>query len=94
MADTGVVEKVLLIQNERGLHARAASQLVQIAAKFPGEITLAKDGHEVNAKSIMGVLMLVAPKGSRVTLKAIGAGADVVVAAIARLVDDLFGEGK
>jgi phosphocarrier protein HPr len=92
MAD--VVEKVVVIQNELGLHARAATKLVQIASKFPCEITLAKDGHEVNGKSIMGVLMLVASKGSKVTLKAKGERATEVVAAIAQLIDDKFGEGK
>ena len=48
-------EKTLMIQNELGLHARAATKLVQIASKFPCEITITKDGHEVNGKSIMGV---------------------------------------
>ena len=57
-----------MIQNELGLHARAATKLVQLASKFPCEITLTKDGHEVNGKSIMGVLMLVASKGTTVTL--------------------------
>ncbi|HSD87671.1 MAG TPA: HPr family phosphocarrier protein, partial [Kofleriaceae bacterium] len=48
------------IQNELGLHARAATKLVQLASKYPCEVTVTKDGHEVNGKSIMGVLMLVA----------------------------------
>jgi phosphocarrier protein HPr len=88
------VEKKVLIQNERGLHARAATQLVQLAAKFPCEITLAKDGNEVNSKSIMGVLMLVASKGTTLVLRARGDRAAEAVAAIAALVDDKFGEGK
>ena len=83
-----------MIQNELGLHARAATKLVQIAAKFPCDITLTKDGHEVNGKSIMGVLMLVASKGTIVTIKATGDRASEAVAAIAALVDDKFGEGK
>ena len=53
-------EKTLQIQNELGLHARAATKLVQTATKYPCDITVTKDGHEVNGKSIMGVLMLVA----------------------------------
>ncbi|MDX2087761.1 MAG: HPr family phosphocarrier protein [Kofleriaceae bacterium] len=91
MADA---EKSVLIQNELGLHARAATKLVQIAAKFPCDITLSKDGHEVNGKSIMGVLMLVASKGTTVTIKAKGDKASEAVAAITALIDDKFGEGK
>ena len=87
-------EKTMLIQNELGLHARAATKLVQTASKFPCDITVTKDGHEVNGKSIMGVLMLVASKGTTVTLKAKGDRAAEAVAAIAALIDDKFGEGK
>ena len=84
----------MMIQNELGLHARAATKLVQTASKFPCDITVTKDGHEVNGKSIMGVLMLVASKGTMVTLKAKGDKAAEAVAAIAALIDDKFGEGK
>jgi len=91
MADA---EKSVLIQNELGLHARAATKLVQIAAKFACDITLTKDGHEVNGKSIMGVLMLVASKGTTVTITATGDRAGEAVAAIVALIDDKFGEGK
>jgi phosphocarrier protein HPr len=92
MAD--VAEKTLLIQNELGLHARAATKLVQLASKFPCDITLTKDGHEVNGKSIMGVLMLVASKGTKVTVRAKGARCDEAVVAIEQLVNDKFGEDK
>jgi phosphocarrier protein len=89
-----VAEKKVMIQNELGLHARAATKLVQLATKFPCEITVTKDGHEVNGKSIMGVLMLVASKGTTVTLKAKGEKAQEAVDAIGKLIDDKFGEGK
>ncbi len=56
----------MLIQNELGLHARAATKLVQLAPKYPCELTITKDGNEVNGKSIMGVLMLVATKGTTI----------------------------
>jgi len=92
MAD--VAEKTLKIQNELGLHARAATKLVQLATKFPCEVTVTKDGHEVNGKSIMGVLMLVASKGSTITVRAKGERAAEAVAAIAALVDDKFGEDR
>ncbi|MBL9020405.1 MAG: HPr family phosphocarrier protein [Myxococcales bacterium] len=94
MAADDRAEKTLLIQNELGLHARAATKLVQTASKFPCEITVTKDGHEVNGKSIMGVLMLVASKGTSVTIKAKGDRAQDAVTAIAALIDDKFGEGK
>jgi len=91
---TAVAEKTLKIQNELGLHARAATKFVQLASKYPCEVTIAKDGNEVNGKSIMGVLMLVASKGSTVTLRAKGDKADECIAALAALIDDKFGEGK
>ncbi|MDB4952858.1 MAG: Phosphotransferase system, phosphocarrier protein HPr [Myxococcales bacterium] len=87
-------ERSMLIQNELGLHARAATKLVQLASKYPCEVTLSKDGHEVNGKSIMGVLMLVASKGTTVIVRARGERAGEAVSEIAKLVDDKFGEGK
>jgi phosphocarrier protein HPr len=94
MPDGQVVEKAMLIQNELGLHARAATKLVQLASKFPCEITVSKDGHEVNGKSIMGVLMLVASKGTTVTVRAKGERAGEAVDAIKALIDDKFGEDR
>ena len=87
-------EKTLLIQNELGLHARAATRFVQTAAKFPCEITIAKDGPDVNGKSILSVLTLVAPKGTKVTIRAKGDKAVEAVDAICALINDKFGEGK
>ncbi len=89
-----MVEQTVVIQNELGLHARAATKLVQLASKYPCEVSLSKDGHEVNGKSIMGVLMLVASKGTTVTIKAKGDKAGEAVAAIVALIEDKFGEGK
>ena len=89
-----MAEQTVKIVNELGLHARAATKLVQLASKYPCELTLTKDGHEVNGKSIMGVLMLVASKGSTVTLRAKGDRAQECVDAIAKLIDDKFGEDK
>lgn len=89
-----VVERSIKIQNELGLHARAATKLVQLASKYPCELTITKDGHEVNGKSIMGVLMLVASKGTTITLRCRGEKAQEAIDALAALIDDKFGEGK
>ncbi len=89
-----VVEKTVPIINELGLHARAATKLVQLASKFPCDVTLTKDGQTVNGKSIMGVLMLVASKGSTVTVRAKGDRAADAVAAIVQLIGEKFGEDK
>jgi phosphocarrier protein HPr len=94
MAGEELAEKTLMIQNELGLHARAATKLVQTASKFPCEVTVTKEGHEVNGKSIMGVLMLVAGKGSTVTLRAKGERAAEAIVALTALIEDKFGEGK
>lgn len=87
-------EQTVQIQNELGLHARAATKFVQTAAKFPCDVTIAKDGQEVNGKSIMGVLMLVASKGVMVTVRAKGERAPEAVMALVALIDDKFGEGR
>jgi phosphocarrier protein HPr len=90
VADTA--QKTALIINERGLHARAATKLVQLASRYPCEVMLEKDGHEVNGKSIMGVLMLVASKGTTLVVKAKGDKAAEAVSEIVKLIDDKFGE--
>jgi phosphocarrier protein HPr len=89
-----VAERTLLIQNERGLHARAATKFVEQANKFSCEVTIAKDEQEVNGKSILGVLMLVAGQGSTVTVRARGDQSADAVAALAALINDKFGEGR
>ena len=89
-----VAKRTVVIKNELGLHARAATKFVQMAGKFPCEVTVTKDGHDVNGKSIMGVLMLVASKGTTITIAAKGAQAEAAVAALAQLVDDKFGEDR
>ncbi len=94
MAAPDSAERALLICNELGLHARAATKFVQIAGKFPCDVTVEKDGHEVNGKSIMGVLMLVASKGTMITVRAKGTQAPDAVAALAGLVEDKFGEDR
>ena len=83
-----------LIVNKLGLHARAAAKLTHIASGFQSEIWLSRSGRRVNAKSIMGVMMLAAGKGSTVTIDANGGDADAALAALTKLIADRFGEGE
>jgi len=85
-------EREFDILNRLGLHARAAAQLVRLANGFVSEIRVAKDGMEVNGKSIMGVLMLAAPKDTKILIRAIGPDAEEAVAAIGELIAGKFGE--
>jgi phosphotransferase system HPr (HPr) family protein len=94
MAADDRAERTLQIQNELGLHARAGTKFVQAASKFPCEITVGKGTNEVNGKSILSLLTLMAPKGTMLTIKARGERAADAVAALAALIDDKFGEGK
>ncbi|MBX3271982.1 MAG: HPr family phosphocarrier protein [Sandaracinaceae bacterium] len=80
------------IVNERGLHARAATKLVQLASRFVAEVELEKDGQRANAKSVMGVLLLCGAKGTHVTVCADGPDADAAVAGIGELIASRFGE--
>jgi len=85
-------EREFDILNRLGLHARAAAQLVRLANGFASEIRLAKDGMEVNGKSIMGVLMLAAPKDTKILIRAIGLDAEEALEAIGDLIARKFGE--
>lgn len=80
------------ISNTLGLHARAAAQFVKIANRFRAAITVHKDAINVNGKSIMGVLMLAAAKGTTLIIRADGADAHMALAALAALVREKFGE--
>ena len=85
-------ERTFLIINTLGLHARAAAQLVQAANRFRSEIHVDKDGSTVNGKSIMGVLTLAAAKGSTITLSCDGDDAEHAMAALAKIIENGFGE--
>lgn len=83
------------IRNELGMHARAATKFVQLSSKYTDcQVFVEKDGQEVNGKSIMGVLMLVASQGSQITIRCVGAQAEDAGQALAKLVEDRFGEDK
>ena len=82
------------IINKLGLHARASAKLSQLAAQFPCEIMLSRNGRQINAKSIMGVMMLAAGIGSTVTLETVGDQADEAIQALTALINNRFGESE
>ena len=82
------------IPNKLGLHARASAKLTQLAAKYQSDVQMSRNGRRVNAKSIMGVMMLAAGKGSKVLIEIEGADETVAMDAIVALIDDCFGEGQ
>jgi len=82
------------IQNKLGLHARASTKLTQTASQFRSDVWLSRNERRVNAKSIMGVMMLAAAKGTVVTVEANGEDEAMAVEAICALVNDKFGEGE
>jgi len=85
-------KKELLIENKLGLHARAAAQIVKSASAFSARITLSKDGLDVDGKSIMGIMMLAAAKGSMVFVQTEGADEEQALEGMERLFRDRFGE--
>ena len=87
-----MVQRTVQIVNKNGLHARPAAEIVKISSRFQSEITLVKDGMEVNGKSIMGVMMLAAECGAEVVVRADGADAEQAVAALGALVSSKFAE--
>ena len=86
-----ILEKTIIIKNKQGLHARPAALFVQIANKFTSEITIVKGRQKINGKSIMGIMMLAAGAGSKVTLIADGVDAEAAVAELEKLLrsDDI-----
>ncbi len=93
MSDNGSVEKVLVIENKYGLHARPATQFVETASRYNCEVVLLKDGEEVNGKSIMGLMMLGAEKGTQFTVRCFGDDdADECLQSLAKLIENKFGE--
>ena len=84
----------VVIINKLGLHARASAKLTQVASGYQCEVWLTRNGRKVNAKSIMGVMMLAAGKGASITIDAQGEGADAALAALKKLIVDKFDEGE
>lgn len=92
MTDGPVLERSVQVMNSQGFHARPAAEFVKLASRFSAEIHVEKDGLEVNAKSIMGVLMLAAEKGSTLVVRAKGDDAPDALDALADLVSRGFEE--
>ena len=86
------MERQLLIKNRLGLHARAAAKMVQLSNSYTSDFTLRFDGQEVDGKSILSILTLACPVGSKILLRADGPDADNLLEAVERLIDDKFGE--
>jgi len=82
------------IINKLGLHARASAKLTQLAAKYQCDVQMSRNGRKVNAKSIMGVMMLAAGKGAKVVVEVDGPDESEAMDAIIALVGDYFGEGQ
>ncbi len=89
-----MLQQDVLIINKLGLHARASAKLTQLASSFKGGVMLSRNGRRVNAKSIMGVMMLAAAKGTTITVETDGPDERESMQAILKLINDYFGEGE
>ena len=90
--DAGFLTQELTILNKSGIHARPAAMFVKTANRFTGDIFVEKDGEKINGKSIMGLMMLAAGPGSKVTVLAKGSDADAAIAELEALVNRKFDE--
>jgi phosphocarrier protein len=89
-----MLKQTVPITNKLGLHARASAKLTQTASKFQSGVFVTRNGRRVNAKSIMGVMMLAAAKGASVDIETDGADEAAAMAALVHLIEDKFGEGE
>ena len=89
-----MMQQDALIINKLGLHARASAKLTQLASSFKSEVMLSRNNRRVNAKSIMGVMMLAAAKGSTIGIETSGEDEADAMQAIVNLINDCFGEGE
>jgi phosphocarrier protein len=89
-----MIRRTVTISNKLGLHARASAKLTKLASSFPGEVFMSRNARRVNAKSIMGVMMLAAGQGAQVEIEVDGEGEQAALDALVALIDDKFGEGE
>ena len=84
--------KTFEIKNKLGLHARPAAKLVSISSQYKANVFIEKDGQEVNGKSMLSVLTMACPQGSRITIRAVGRDASEAIIALEKVIEDKFGE--
>jgi phosphocarrier protein HPr len=89
-----MLQREVEIINKLGLHARASARLTQVAGRFEADVWLSRNGRRVNAKSIMGVMMLAAAKGSTIVIETVGADEGAAMRALEELIASRFGEGE
>jgi phosphocarrier protein len=89
-----MIQSTLTISNRLGLHARASAKLTKLAGSFVSDVHLARNGRRVNAKSIMGVMMLAAGMGSEIEIETDGPDEEQAMAALRDLIESKFGEGE
>jgi phosphocarrier protein HPr len=89
-----MIKRIITISNKLGLHARASAKLTKLAGSFQSEIFMSRNGRRVNAKSIMGVMMLAAGLGAEVEIETSGRDEEAAMNALVQLIDDKFGEGQ
>jgi phosphocarrier protein HPr len=89
-----MIKRNITISNKLGLHARASAKLTKLAGSFQSEVFMSRNGRRVNAKSIMGVMMLAAGLGAEIEIETSGSDEDAAMSALLRLIDDKFGEGQ
>jgi phosphocarrier protein len=88
------MKSIARINNKLGLHARASAKLSKLAGSFRADVWLSRNGRRVNAKSIMGVMMLAAGLGSEIEIETDGEDEEAAMSAVRALIDDKFGEGE
>jgi phosphocarrier protein len=89
-----MIKRTITVSNKLGLHARASAKLTQAASQYQSAVWIARNGRRVNAKSIMGVMMLAAGKGATVEIETDGPQEEEALAAVAKLIADKFDEGE
>jgi phosphocarrier protein HPr len=89
-----MIKRTITISNKLGLHARASAKLTKLAGSFQSEVFMSRNGRRVNAKSIMGVMMLAAGLGSEVEIETSGSDEEAAMSALVQLIEDKFGEGQ
>jgi phosphocarrier protein HPr len=89
-----MIRTTIVISNKLGLHARASAKLTKLAGSYQCDVHMSRNGRRINAKSIMGVMMLAAGQGTEIEIETDGADEEAAMAALRALIDEKFGEGQ